>query len=99
MTSSHTRRLRSVLRGTSAAASNCRRLSGKVCVLTGGASGIGEATVRLFVEEGGAVVFGDRDVKRGAAIEAELNKDGFEVIFVQVQHDLSSIALVTTINR
>ncbi len=35
------------------------KLDGKVVVITGGASGIGRATVRLFVKEGARVVFGD----------------------------------------
>lgn len=35
------------------------RLDGKVCVVTGGASGMGRATVLRFLEEGAAVVFGD----------------------------------------
>jgi len=35
------------------------RLTGKVCLVTGGASGIGAATVRRFVEESGIVHFSD----------------------------------------
>ena len=35
------------------------RLDDKVVVITGGSSGIGNASVRLFVKEGARVVFGD----------------------------------------
>ncbi len=48
-------------------------LKNYVAVITGGASGIGEATVRLFVERGAQVVIADLDEARGRALEEQLN--------------------------
>jgi NAD(P)-dependent dehydrogenase (short-subunit alcohol dehydrogenase family) len=45
-------------------------LAGKVAVVTGGASGIGEATARRFAEAGARVVIGD--VQDGAEVAAEI---------------------------
>jgi NAD(P)-dependent dehydrogenase (short-subunit alcohol dehydrogenase family) len=48
------------------------RLEGKVAVVTGGASGIGEATVRLFTGEGARVVIADVQDDRGQRLAGEL---------------------------
>ena len=54
-------------------------LVGKTVLVTGGASGLGEATARYFVGQGSNVVIFDRDAERGKAIESEL---GGKVVFV-----------------
>jgi 2-keto-3-deoxy-L-fuconate dehydrogenase len=48
------------------------RIDGKKALVTGGASGIGEATCRLFAQAGAAVVVADVDLERGQKLAAEL---------------------------
>lgn len=68
------------------------RLENKVAIVTGGASGIGEGTVRRFVEEGAKVVIADVQDDAGAALQADL---GDAVLY---QHtDVSSEADVQAV--
>ena len=62
---------------------NMGRLDGKIAAVTGGASGIGEATVRRFIAEGASVAFCDRDGERGQRVAAELAAAGAKVAFTQ----------------
>jgi NAD(P)-dependent dehydrogenase (short-subunit alcohol dehydrogenase family) len=57
-------------------------LGGKVCLITGGAQGIGEACVRLFLEEGARVVFVDIHKEKGESLQFQLQAQGHEVLFV-----------------
>ena len=50
-------------------------LDGKVAIVTGGASGIGRATVERFVAEGARVVIADVETDRGEALAATLGTD------------------------
>ncbi len=59
-------------------------LNNKKAIITGGASGIGEQAVRLFVEHGARVAIADMNAERGQALADEL---GANVTFCQV--DLS----------
>ena len=50
-------------------------LEGKVAIITGGGSGIGRATARLFVEEGAQVVIADIQDDKGLAVAEELGSN------------------------
>lgn len=64
-------------------------LKGKVMVVTGGASGIGEAIVRESVKEGAVPVIANRSAERGKQLEEELRAAGHDCLFVQA--DLSQV--------
>ena len=55
-------------------------IQGKVAVITGGASGLGQATAEAIVAKGGKVMILDRDEKKGPEVAAEL---GENAAFVQ----------------
>lgn len=65
-------------------------LRGRPILVTGGASGIGEAIVRHFAEQGAKVGFLDIAADRGHALAEELGAGGAEVRFVPC--DLTDIA-------
>lgn len=48
------------------------RFAGKVCIITGGASGIGAKTAELFAEQGGRVVIGDVNDELGETLAAQI---------------------------
>ena len=56
------------------------RFENKVAVVTGGASGLGEATARLLVAEGGKVVVADYDATRGQAVADSLGDAGSRAV-------------------
>ena len=61
------------------------RLDGKTCVVTGAARGMGEATARLFADEGAKVVLCDVLEEDGARVAEEI---GDAAVFVK--HDVTS---------
>ena len=59
------------------------KLQDKVAIITGGASGIGAATAKLFIENGAKVVIVDLNEEKGKAFEEELKINGGQALFIK----------------
>ena len=69
------------------------RLDNKIAVITGGASGIGRASVKLFVEEGARVVFGDIQDDLGRALADALGPNAI-YLHANVRYESEIKALI-----
>lgn len=64
------------------------RVQGKICVVTGGAGGLGHAMAVALGREGGKIVLTDINETRGAEIESSLRAQGIEAHFLT--HDATT---------
>jgi NAD(P)-dependent dehydrogenase (short-subunit alcohol dehydrogenase family) len=60
------------------------RFTGKTAFVTGAASGIGEATARMFAREGARVVIADLLDQEGRAVAQSITEGGGEACFVKL---------------
>jgi len=66
------------------------RLKDQVAVITGGTSGIGEATALLFAKEGARVAITGRSQERGAAVAQQIKQQGGDALFIRADVSLAS---------
>jgi NAD(P)-dependent dehydrogenase (short-subunit alcohol dehydrogenase family) len=65
------------------------RLKDRIALITGGTSGIGEATALLFAAEGASVVITGRNAPRGATVVEKIKQNGGKAIFIRADVSVS----------
>src|SRR6476659_2046902 len=60
-----------------------KNLDGKTAIVTGGASGIGEATALLFAENDCNVVISDLNEEKGNRLAEQIKQSGSKAIFIK----------------
>jgi NAD(P)-dependent dehydrogenase (short-subunit alcohol dehydrogenase family) len=77
------------------------RLQGKVCIITGAGSGIGQATARLFAAEGARVVVADVDDRGAKTTVAGIRKSGGEAVaeHVDVTDEKETVAFAAKVAK
>lgn len=66
------------------------RVAGKIAIVTGAASGMGEASARLLAREGAAVVVSDLQADKGRKVAEAIQAAGGRSLYVE--HDVTSEA-------
>ena len=69
-------------------------IAGKVFIVTGGASGLGEGTVRMLVREGGKAVIADVQADRGESLANELGASKAAFVRCDVTQEADARAVV-----
>ncbi|MFL6661059.1 MAG: 3-hydroxyacyl-CoA dehydrogenase [Rhizobacter sp.] len=69
-------------------------IAGKVFIVTGGASGLGEGTVRMLVAHGGKVVVADLQADKGQALATELQPANVAFVKCDVSQEADGQAAV-----
>jgi len=60
-----------------------KKLTGKIAIITGGSTGIGLATAKLFLQEGAKLVLTSRNEKRGQEIVKNISLSTDDVVFIK----------------
>ena len=68
-----------------------QKLKNKIAIVTGGNSGIGEATAKLFAQEGAKVIIMARRDEEGKRVENEIKDNGGVANFIKCDVGLSLI--------